>query len=214
MVRTGARATALLGLLLEGGLRISDVEPPAPRMGALPPGATDQVLAVYRRLGGMKNESPRLRPGKWDLAFEGGVVVELDEELHFNRYRALTLSDDWTHTLPWANQYVKYCRSREADCIAAGRWGRRWTNPSCERLFGAADPPGVFDSGGAPRWKQRALYDMIKDAFAFVDTGIWVARLSVYDNCEGVEIGTALEGRDRIDPSALVKLVEDRLGVA
>ena len=36
--------------------------------------------------------SPRFRPGRWDLVFEEDLVVELDEELHFNRYRASTLT--------------------------------------------------------------------------------------------------------------------------
>ena len=49
---------------------------------------------LYRTLGGM-NPNPSFRPGSWDLAFADGLVVELDEELHFNRYRAHTLQPPW-----------------------------------------------------------------------------------------------------------------------
>jgi uncharacterized integral membrane protein (TIGR00698 family) len=55
----------------------------APAVGAAPPGPTGvehhaELLALYRRLGGLL-EAPVLRPGAWDLTFEGGLVVELDE---------------------------------------------------------------------------------------------------------------------------------------
>ena len=48
----------------------------------------DHIKELYRRLGGPL-DSPTLRPGGWDLAFSGELVVELDEELHFNQYRRL-----------------------------------------------------------------------------------------------------------------------------
>jgi len=51
---------------------------------------------LYQALGGME---PTLRPGSWDLAArtETGevIVIGLDEELHFNRYRRQTLSAPW-----------------------------------------------------------------------------------------------------------------------
>jgi hypothetical protein len=43
---------------------------------------------------------PPLRPGAWDLVFADGLVVELDEELHFNRYRAQSLQNEWATDLP------------------------------------------------------------------------------------------------------------------
>jgi len=167
------------------------------------------VFALYRGFGG-RVEAPSLRPGKWDLVFDGGFVVELDDELHFNRYRALTLSGDWARRLPWTTDYLKYCADGEERCLADGRWGKRWTNPSCERLFGAADTPGSFDAGGAPRWKQRALYDAIKDAYALAGLGVRLARLSVYDRCDGVELGAILAGHERVDPDALALLAKER----
>jgi hypothetical protein len=53
-------------------------------------GQADIVNHVYRKLGGVL-PSPllNLRAG-WDIEFDR-MAVELDEYLHFNRFRALTL---------------------------------------------------------------------------------------------------------------------------
>jgi hypothetical protein len=63
-------------------------------------------------LGG-RPPMPALRPGACDLAFSDGFVLELDEELHFNCYRA---------------QSLQSARATELECLAAGKWGKRWTN--------------------------------------------------------------------------------------
>lgn len=210
MVRTGARARALERLLIQAGFRPAEAEPPSARIEALPSETADVVYGLYRELGG-QDEAARLRPGKWDLAFDGDLVVEIDEQLHFNRYRALTLAGEWAGCLPWRDDYLDYCRHREADCLADGRWGQRWTNPSCERLFGKAGPPGTLDYGGAPRWKQRALYDAVKDAFAVAGRGVRLVRLAIYDTVSGRALGEILEDASRIDPDALIALVDARV---
>jgi len=74
----------------------------------------------YRSLGGAQAE-PVLRPGAWDLAFTNGMVIELDEELHFNRHRALALSPE----VPWADDYLRFSLTHESNCLQAGRWGLR-----------------------------------------------------------------------------------------
>lgn len=174
----------------------------------MPAEATTRIVELFRQLG-RHDGAARLRPGAWDLAFEDGLLVELDEQLHFNRYRAMTLHADWMRPLPWRDTYLVFCRAREQDCLADGRWGRRWTNSSCERLFGPADPPGTFERGGAPRWKQRALYDALKDMLA-VSGSVKLARLAIYDTIEGIELQAALEGRADIDPMALVSFTQSR----
>lgn len=165
MVRTGNRAAALEQLLLQAGYEPSRVGPNAPRLADLTPDLASSVLDTFRKLDGT-SDTPNLRPGSWDLTFAGTLVVELDEELHFNRYRALTLGEPWAASLPWCADYARLCRSHEPYCLNAGKWGKRWTNLSCEAMFGPPDNPGQFDAGGAPRWKQRALYDAMKDAAA------------------------------------------------
>jgi hypothetical protein len=209
VVKTGARAVALERLLERAGYRpiVGRLQPP--RMIDLSPGAVDRVLELYRALGGT-NSAASFRPGAWDLAFEVGLVVELDEELHFNRYRALTLDPSWTAQLPWRADYLAFASEHEPACLAAARWGRRWTNPSCERLFGAADPPGTLGSGGAPRWKQRALYDAMKDAAVVGHPDLRLARLSTVDMVGGVRLNDVLRGHTDVDIGALRDLLDRR----
>jgi hypothetical protein len=156
-------------------------------------------------------EAPALRPGAWDLTFGGSVVVELDEELHFNRYRALTLSASWGASLPWTDEFVVYCGKHEDECLSAGAWGKRWTNPSCERMFGEAGPPGKLDGAGAPRWKQRALYDGMNDLAPAVHPSVRLARVSVHDTVEGRRLWDVLDGYASVPSDAIRGLVEDRI---
>jgi hypothetical protein len=193
VVRTGARANALQSLLIRAGFRVVAAAPPAPRLDALPANARDWVVELFQTLGG-RTPMPPLRPGAWDLALADGLVVELDEELHFNRYRAQTLRRQWAAALPWHDVYLDLCRDREQDCIAAGKWGKRWTNPSCESMFGPPSAPGALDGPGSPRWKQRALYDAVKDIAAQHSPTLGFCRLSVWDRVGDIKLGDALAG--------------------
>ena len=141
---------------------------------------------------------------------EDGVVIELDEELHFNRYRLAMLAPAWTESLPWRSTYAAMCADREGDCLAAGRWGKRWTNPSCEAHFDAPDRPGEFTSGGSPRWKQRALYDAIKDAACLSDLGLQLARVATHDRVGPSTLGAVLDGAARVTPDEVADLVRSR----
>lgn len=208
VVKTGARAAALVNLLVRLGYKPTAARA-GPRSADLSPAMRNELMELYRTLGGT-SAVPTLRPGAWDLAFEGGLLVELDEELHFNRYRYVTLEPEWTIGLPWRTDYRTFATDHERDCMAAARWGKRWTNPSCESMFGTADPPGVFETVGAPRWKQRALYDATRDAAA-VDCGdITVARLATVDVVGGVRLDTALEQGLNVDLDALRELLARR----
>jgi len=196
-------------MLLQCGFTPSRIAPPAPRLERLSPVGRLRVLTTYQSLGG-SSTAPSLRPGAWDLAFDGDLVVELDEELHFNRYRAITLAAEWAAELPWRETYGTLATTHERACLNAGQWGKRWTNPSCERLFGVADPPGNFGPVGAPRWKQRALYDAIKDIAVLDKRDIQLVRLATVDRVGEVFLQDALEGRATLDRDALRDLVEQR----
>ena len=167
-----------------------------------------EVLDLYRSLGG-KADTPTLCPGGWDLAFAGGLVVELDEELHFNRYRAVTLAASWESGLPWAADYQVHCAKHEPACLAAGVWGKRWTNASAAAMF-LGGAPGDLDGGGAPRWKQRALYDALKDTVTLLASGVRLARVATHDQLNGVTLGTVLDGLAPIDAGAVRSLVDAR----
>ncbi len=207
MVKTGRRATALRDLLTAGGLQAA-VTPASPRLADLSPDGTEIVRHLYESFGG-RLDPAGLRSGPWDLAFDG-LLVELDEELHFNRYRAHTLAGQWADALPWTTTYREFCVDFEERCIAAGSWGNRWTNPSCARHFGDGDPPKVFGHEGAPRWKQRALYDAIKDAYALSPDQPRLARISIYDQIGNMSVGDVLDGRATTDAKMLVNLLRRR----
>lgn len=209
MVRTGARAEALQNLLNRAGLVSAASIPAAPRLGDLPDEAQVAVVALYRALGGTEPVRPP-RPGAWDLAFEGGLVVELDEELHFNRYRSTTLETPWSADLPWYEDYRAFCSRHEAECLDAGKWGKRWTTPSCESMFGPPGDVGELEGPGAPRWKQRALYDAMKDIAALASDSLHLVRLSVWDTIGGIRLGDALVIGTVVDPDELHELVRRR----
>ncbi len=105
MVTTGARARALEVLLRQAGYKTALGRPPAPRAEDLSPENLQRVDVIYQALGGTTSAA-HFRPGPLDLALGGGLVVELDEELHFNRYRRSTLEASWTRELPWRDDYL------------------------------------------------------------------------------------------------------------
>lgn len=163
-------------------------------------------MRLYRELGGVL-ASPRFAPGGWDLATADGLMVELDEQFHFTRYRALTLASPAVAALPWGEVYGDYCARFEAAAVRGG--GGRWTSPSTERMFGPSDPPGVFGERGSARGKQRALYDAMKDLAASAGV-VRLARVSIYDRVGGATVDDILYGRAAVDPAEMRTLVEAR----
>ncbi|MEC4841102.1 hypothetical protein R2360_16815 [Mycobacteroides chelonae] len=209
MVRTGARAAVLQQLLFHAGLQPAVHIPSAPRWDGLSSEAQTTVTALYGELGGLQPVRA-LRPGAWDLSFADGLVVELDEELHFNRYRFSTFQAAESAQLPWRDAYLDFCERYEDECLQAGKWGKRWTSSSCEVMFGPAGEAGALQGAGAPRWKQRALYDAIKD-IAASDSHTWrLARLSVWDSVGGIRLGAALSLGASVNPDLIGDLVAER----
>lgn len=204
MAPTGKRARALGRILIAAGLTVASGQLPRPT-GAL---HTHELHELYRNLGGLL-DSPRWRPGGWDLIFEGPIVVELDEQLHFNRYRAQTLQTTWTVGLPWADAYRAFCAEHEARCLRDGRGQQRWSNASCARNF-AGGPPGDL-AAGAPRWKQRAFYDALKDTAVVTGLSLSLARLSIYDTIDGMLVDDLLEGRCVVKPASVLQFVVQRM---
>jgi hypothetical protein len=140
----------------------------------------NEVQSVYKRLGGTLDTFPvNLR--NWDIVI-GDIAIELNETLHFNRYRSLTFQSELYELLPNfpIKEYRKYCNYHEKKCIKTGCYGGKWTNSSCENQFSPADPPKTFTKDGSPRWKQRAFYDFIKDLAPLI-INVPVVRISIYD---------------------------------
>lgn len=210
MVRTGQRAHVLMEIFVAAGLNLANELPKPPRLRDLDEDSREQVLDVYGSLGGA-GRLPNLRPGAWDIALADGRLVELDEELHFNRYRAATLRDLPLGSLPWYAAYIEQCATCEAGCLRSGRWGTRWTNHSAAAMFGsAADAGDLSGPSGAPRWKQRALYDAMKDMWALQAHARPVVRLSVHDVVGGVQLGAVLELRAEAEPHAVARFADTR----
>lgn len=141
------------------------------------------VQQAYESLGGRLDTFP-LNLRKWDIVFDG-IAIELDEQLHFNRYRLATMECSLYEELPLfpLDLYREYATQHEAACIRASSYGGKWSNPSCERQFGTPGPYGDLSGPGAPRWKQRAFYDFVKD-LSPLTIGTAVVRLSVWDEIE------------------------------
>lgn len=180
----------------------------------------DEFLRVYLALGGkLRTISLNLKK-TWDIEFDG-VALELDEQLHFNRYRALTLNSACCKSLRHfpLRAYQQYCEKYEERCLAAGGWGKRWSSSGSEKQFGPSSPPGTgLDGNGSSRWKQRAFYDFVKD-FSPSLVGVTVVRLSIWDTIvdqgEPKRLGDVLDDRKDVSSSArdsLLALVNERLG--
>lgn len=197
----------LSAILTEIGFR-STVEPPRPKIAALPLPARSAILDLYRELGGV-HPNPRLMPGGWDSCYEPDLIVEYDESQHFNRYRAKTLEPNWATVLPWRHDYFGYCDEFEGDCLKSRGWGGYWSNDSTERMFGAAGTVRDLAGAGSPRWKQRALYDAMRD-IAAAHGIVRLARLAVYDDVGGMTLGHVLSRPAPVDHDALRALIEAR----
>lgn len=206
VVKTGSRASVLLQAMLTHGYKTAKA-PKVPRWPGQDGRESARTIDVYRKLGGVQIQ-PRLAPGKWDLSFQD-LVVELDEELHFNRYRLVTLSQDWSEVLPWATDYRAFSLEHEGNCVRAGSWGKRWATTSTEVQFGPPGGPEDLTGAGAPRWKQRALYDSMKDGLAAAGV-VRLARLSVHDIVGGVTLDEVLRQRAECDLMSLEELLHRR----
>ncbi|WP_324644879.1 DUF7255 family protein [Pseudarthrobacter sp. LT1] len=157
---------------------------------ALPAIAADTLLVIFRELGGVPAHHAALAPGGWDMQADQ-VLIEFDEGLHFNRYRALSLATPWAPDLPWSTVYGDYSTGMEGMCLSAGKHGGKWASPSSDRTFGGSDEKGVLEPLGPSRWKQRALYDAIKDAYALYSPEVSLARVSIHDRIGGMNVNQA-----------------------
>lgn len=125
------------------------------------------LMRICRGFGGIQEDFPSGVRG-YDLCLGEGVHVELDEYLHFNRYREWTLRDPGYASLEWfpLREYLKYCHAHETECLRVGKaplgngrtirarrslGGRmtlvRWTTP---RVTEASDLEDLRDGSSEP----------------------------------------------------------------
>lgn len=107
-------------------------------------------------------------------------------------------------TTPVAHDvYLKYATEFEDICRKERGWGGCWTKAPAERLFGPPGPRRERDGAGSPRWKQRALYDAMRDVTA-LHGDVRLVRMSVYDDLGGVPLANVLSGTAPLDADASV----------
>jgi hypothetical protein len=214
--KLGKRQDNLKWLLANAGYRVGVTERPSLKWRTIEASLREEVQRVYQLLGGALDEFPT-NLGHWDIPV-GGVAIELDEERHFNRYRLSTLTSSVYSKLPKfpLSEYRSNCAQREAQCLAAAKYGGNWSNPSCIRQFGPQSSLGDLAPPGSPRWKQRAFYDFLKD-LSPLDLGISLARVSIWDdvpvNGANVLVNQILLSRSLDAMPGLVRLIEERAGV-
>lgn len=178
----GLRQDRFAEILADAGIARSETRLPVPTLESIAAAElASLVTEMYRRLGGV-NTTPRVKPGGWDVATPRGAW-ELDEEQHFNRYRLVTLrSDVYRRLASFDNAtYRRYSRAHEDRCLRKAGSRGYWSSTSSVVEFGPGEEPGVLSGAGAPRWKQRAFYDFVKDLSPHV-LNVPVTRVSVWDD--------------------------------
>lgn len=172
---------------------------------------SDMAFEMYKNLGGV-HETLKFRLGRYDISCKD-FIIELDEELHFNRYRKLTLQADVykkLSTFPLDN-YLQYCKTHEKECLRAGGFGGKWKNSSTEKYFATSSNNGKLSGIGSSRWKQRAFYDFLKDISQLI-LGVNIIRISIWDlidiEDESFTVGYLLDKHQGDD---VIKLIKKKL---
>jgi hypothetical protein len=141
----------------------------------------NEAREVFTSLGGLASELP-FRQAEWDLEFEH-FVIKLDEEKSFNRYRATTLRSVFyiNYTSFNTENYKRYCRQFESECLKAGRARNLWADTESEMFFGRSEEPGDLAIKGSSKWKLRAFHEYLEDLQAKI-LNIKLIRVCIYDN--------------------------------
>lgn len=152
-----------------------------PSMSDFSSSEIEEINAVYKALGGVL-DNPSIRVGFYDIQLEK-FIIELDEENHFNRYRFQTLqSSIYKRCVNFrVEEYQMFCKKYENGCRTNGGF---WNNPSTDKQFGGSNINGNLSGAGSSRWKQRAFYDFIKDAYSIAKQ-VPIIRVSIYETYNG-----------------------------
>jgi hypothetical protein len=140
-----------------------------------------EPFQLYKELGGLKQECPHLTK-TWYYTKPNTIII-LDDYLHFNRYRSITLRSplyDDIAVFPREN-FRRYCRNYEKECIKSGLQKWIWSNRESDFYFGTSEEPGDFSNNGSGGWKLRSYQDFLEDAVANA-LNFKIVRFSVYDN--------------------------------
>ena len=138
------------------------------------------ALEVFEDLDGQGDELP-LIDYRFDFELFGKAII-LDDDIHFNRYRTFTMRSSIYDMLPEfpRDNYRRYCRTYETQCLKSASNGAMWSTPFAEKYFGKSNDNGDLGLTGSSVWKYRAYIDFIVDMSAMIfDYKIY--RISIYD---------------------------------
>ncbi len=169
---------------------------------------------VYKELGGLGDKIPFTNEHP-ELSYNG-LIIELDEELQFNRYRAITLRSPLYDVMPWfpAANYKLYCRRYESECTKAGLAFGKWSSPSAETFFGKSSEGGEFFGNGSAEWKLKAFTAFVND-FTPLCRKEKLLRLSIYDELllsgSRISLGKILLSPKKEHVPGFLKFMERRI---
>lgn len=176
----------------------------------------EDVTHIYHLLEGKNDKLPQPM-----LSFELLIdrrIIELDEQLYFNRYRLKTFRANLYQqmdTFP-VDKYKRFCRTYEKECIKSGLQEGIWSSYESEIHFGKPSEPGDFFANGSPGWKWIAFRELLKDLFAIVHQ-YKLIRISIYENLlykgQLMQIGQLMESRNPDNKPIIKKFLEKRLEI-
>lgn len=168
----------------------------------------------YKSLGGLKSNYP-LFHFKYEIVITKSIIL-LYDQLHFNRYRNITLQSSLYSKIPGypKSNLQRYCRMHEKECLKSGMRSGLWTSGEAEDHFGQASASGDFFGNGAPGWKLQAFKDYLRDFSAFA-SGYKIIPVAVHDHLmvEGklIKISSILTSRHSNHEEFLLRHIKRRM---
>ncbi|HEX8546244.1 MAG TPA: hypothetical protein VF691_04735 [Cytophagaceae bacterium] len=142
----------------------------------------EEILNIYKSLGGIQS-LPNLPFLQEHIIIEPNILLILDDERKFNRYRASTLKATVYSQIKHfpLEKYKSFCRTYENQCLKSASHAAAWTNREAEKSYGKAAEFGDLDANGSPLWKEIAMHDFILDHLPLI-SDYQLLRISVWDN--------------------------------
>lgn len=172
-------------------------------------GLDNEVMSIYKKLGGTQYEYPINY--RWDIKYPD-FCIELDEQLHFNRYRLITLESEIYSNYKYfsIDNYKSYCKLYEDKCLASGKYGNKWKSKSSEKLFLNSSPDGIIEGNGSSRWRQRAFNDFLKDINSIIRNKP-IIRIAIYDEYKNDTIESILTREDKYKTKEFIQHLLDMI---
>ncbi len=143
--------------------------------------------------------------------YEFNTFLLYEPAFHFNRYRLITLRDEFydEHTGFNVPQFKTYCRTKEQEALKAGLQADIWDMKAAHSIFGASEEAGYFGGKGSNGWKFIALANYLTDLFFTTKRKSPCYRFTPYDTLmkDGklVQLNQLLKSRDSGAQQSMLK---------